>query len=71
MSEQTFKIVVTDDGQVGFFAEDGDFEQGKINIARFLQAIKAAGLNLDEVSDVEMHRHSHVMAHLHDLTHQH
>ena len=67
---QTFRIVVTDDGEIGFFAEDGTFDQGKGNIAALIALLQAEGIEFESIGQVERHRHSTEMAQLHDIAHQ-
>ena len=67
---QTFSIVITDDGQIGFFAEDGTYQQGKQNIAALIASIQAQGIEFESIGQVEQHRHSDEMATLHDIAHQ-
>ena len=67
---QTFRIVITDDGEIGFFAEDGTFDQGKQNITVLIALLQAEGIEFESIGPVERHRHSDEMAHLHDIAHQ-
>ena len=67
---QTFRIVITDDGEIGFFAEDGTYQQGKQNIAALIALIQAQGIEFESIGQVEQHRHSDEMAPLHDIAHQ-
>ena len=67
---QTFRIVITDDGEIGFFAEDGTFEQGKRNIAALIALLQAEGIEFESIGQVEQHRHSDELTQLHDIAHQ-
>ena len=66
---QTFRIVITDDGDIGFFAEDGTFDAGKQNIAALVALLQAEGIEFESIGQVERHRHSTEMTHLHDIAH--
>ena len=48
---QTFRIVITDQGQIGFFAEDGTYQQGKQNI--YVNFATNITKNCDCISNVE------------------
>ena len=67
---QTFRIVITDEGEIGFFAEDGSFDQGKGNIAALIALLQAGGIEFESIGPVERHRHGDEMARLHDIAHQ-
>ena len=67
---QTYRIVITDDGQIGFFAEDGSYQQGKQNIATLIALIQAQGIEFESIGQVEQHRHTDEMATLHDIAHE-
>lgn len=67
---QTFEIVVTDAGEVGFFATDGTYQEGAENIAKLLQAMETNGASIDAVGQVEQHAHSPQMAELHAKAHE-
>ena len=67
---QTFRIVITDDGQIGFFAEDGSYQQGKQNIAALIALIQAQGIEFESIGQVEQHRHTEEMTTLHDIAHE-
>ena len=68
---QTFTIVVQNDGTIGFFADDGSFQEGATNIAQILKAIQTSGLTLDEIGQVENHRDpsDRILSRLHDEAH--
>jgi hypothetical protein len=51
------RVIITDDGQVQLFIEEGTFEEGKKKIQDFLAWLEAEGLALESRSDVEQHRH--------------
>ena len=66
-----FKVVIAENGDMAFFAEDGTFAQGKIAIATMVAAIQAGGVAVPQVSDVEQHRHDNEqLARAHDMAHQ-
>lgn len=69
MSEQTFTVVISDDLQVGFFAQDGTFEDGQRNLKALLALLDTEGSKVKEAGDIEQHRHTDEMNHLHDLSH--
>jgi len=75
MSQQTFKIAIlsNDDGgfDIGFFAEDGSFQEGAENIAKLLSTLEAEGFSLPQIGQVENHRTGadKVLDRLHDTTH--
>lgn len=61
------RIVITQDGQIGLYTEEGTFEQGVEKLAALLAALQAQGVQLVEVGEPEQHRHDgeHVHAHTH------
>ena len=66
---QTITVVISPTGEIGFFAEDGTFKQGKENIAALLAAIESNGATFDAIGTVEKHRHTKELADLHDTAH--
>jgi len=72
---QTFKIAIltnADGGfDIGFFAEDGSYQDGAQNIAALLSALQTEGFEIPQVSEVENHRagSDKVLDRLHDATH--
>jgi hypothetical protein len=73
--EITVVIAPQEDGsiEVGFFAQDGTYEQGVENINALLAQIAADGAQIVDRSQVENHRlqDDEVMNRLHDVTHEH
>ena len=65
------KIIISADGQVGFFTQSGTFEDGVSAIADIIKQLKAAGIELDEGSGPEQHRHDEIHIHTHSETHAH
>lgn len=67
------RIVVMPDGRLGLFVDEGSFEEGKQAILRLLAELKAAGIEVEAVGEVERHRHTYetvaISEELHD--HQH
>ena len=69
---QKFTVVVSDDGQIGFFDQNGSYAEGKDNILTMLAALNAAGIEAPTDVKVEQHRHDDPLtSRLHDLAHQH
>lgn len=61
------RVVITADGQIALFTDEGGFESGKVQIERLLKALKLDGVQFSEVGQVEQHRHDgqEVQAHTH------
>lgn len=69
---QKFTVVVTDDGKIAFFAQNGSYVEGKENISAMLNAIAAQGIQVPAAVEVEQHRHDNPLtSRLHDLAHHH
>lgn len=51
------RIVVTNDGQVSLFSEDGTFSEGKEKLELMLKYFQAQGIELSDIGQVEQHRH--------------
>lgn len=51
------RVIITDDGQIRLFIEEGTFEEGKKKIEDFLAWLEAEGLAVESQSQVEQHRH--------------
>ncbi|HID87445.1 MAG TPA: hypothetical protein EYP55_08720 [Anaerolineae bacterium] len=52
------KVVITLDGQVSVFVEEGTFDEGRLAIARLLKELESQGLDFESVGEVEQHRHA-------------
>lgn len=66
------KIVITNQGEIGFFGNDGTFAQGVTNIQKLLEAIGGTGLKVSEASPIESHREfDQVLATTHEFAHEH
>lgn len=63
------RVVITPDGQVSVFSDDGTFGEGKEKIEMIMAALQAQGIKFDEVGQVEQHRHDHNGQHVHNHTH--
>lgn len=61
------KIVITQDGQVGIFTQDGTFLNGKEAIEKFFAKLQVAGVKFSEVGEVEQHRHDNEAAYQYAL----
>jgi len=72
---QTFKVAIlanADGGfDIGFFAEDGSYQEGAQNIAALLAALQTEGFQIPEIGQVENHRAGadKALDRLHDTTH--
>jgi len=64
------RVVITPDGKVSVFTEQGTFEQGKERIEKLLKTLGLEGVEFDEVGEVEQHRHDHEHAHAHKHVHE-
>lgn len=51
------RIVITLEGEVSIVTAEGSFEEGQQKINEILAGLKAQGINLDLVGQVEQHRH--------------
>lgn len=68
------KIVVTADGQVQALIEKGTFKEGAERLAELIDALRADGIEVAELSPIESHRgdgeHVHVGGvHVHHHNH--
>lgn len=55
-------IAITQDGKISIFTRSGSFSQGKDALARLLKELEADGIELENISPVEQHRHQHQQA---------
>lgn len=51
------RIVILPTGQISVFVEEGNFEEARLALQRFLTELQAQGFDFASVSDVEQHRH--------------
>ena len=51
------RIVILPTGQITIFVEEGNFEDAKLSLNRFLAKLEAQGLDLESAGEVEQHRH--------------
>ena len=59
------KIIISAEGEIGFFTQSGSYGDGVKVIADLLAQLKAAGLDLDEGTGPEQHRHDEIHLHTH------
>lgn len=52
-------IVITQDGKISIYTRSGSFSQGKEAILKLLEELKSQGIELENISPVEQHRHEH------------
>jgi hypothetical protein len=51
------RIVILPTGQISIFVEEGNFEDAKLSLNRFLAELEAQGIDLESIGEVEQHRH--------------
>ena len=66
---QQFIVEMGPDGAIKLMAVDGDFDDGKRNIALLLAALKAEGIQVEDASPVENHKD--MGERVHSVIHQH
>ena len=65
------RIVVEPTGKISFFSDDGTFAEGAEKIEELIKVLRAQGINLADVSQVEQHRHDGEGLHSHSTNHSH
>ena len=70
-----FRIVITEEGKLGFFTESGTFDQGNAQIEKLLAMLGSADFSFEEIGVPEQHRHDedpeHVLSDAHAMSHAH
>ncbi len=51
------RVVVTNDGQVSLYSDDGTYAEGKEKLEMILGQLKTQGIELTDIGQVEQHRH--------------
>lgn len=59
------RVVITPNGGVAFFVDEGSLEDGKQAIERLVKKLKTDGVEFTEVGQVEQHRHAQDQVHDH------
>lgn len=59
------RIVITADGMVAFFVDEGSLEDGKQAIEKAVKKLQADGITFAEIGQVEQHRHAADAVHDH------
>lgn len=59
------RIIITPDGNLAAFIDEGTFEEGKIKLERLLADLSGLGIDLTEIGQAEQHRHDDQHAQLH------
>ena len=63
------RVVITTDGQVSVFVDEGTLETGREAIQRFFAALAAQGVSVRWDGKVEQHRHDREAAQTHVHAH--
>ena len=67
------RVIITPEGQLSAFIDEGTFEEGKARLEALLQALTGAKVPIIEAGKVEQHkhdnRHVHLVGHDHDHLH--
>ena len=58
------KVTLTKDGTLSLTTQSGTFEFGKPLLEGLLDALKASGINAQQVGEVETHRHDAALTYL-------
>jgi hypothetical protein len=53
------RIVITDDGKISLYVDEGTLEEGKRKIERLLSDMTAEDIKFEKIGAVEQHRHEH------------
>lgn len=61
------RVIITGDGQIGLFIDEGSYAEGKEKIDALLQYLAAAGVQLEDITPVEQHKAEDDL--LHELSH--
>lgn len=68
-----FRLVLAEDGSIGFFTESGTFEAGNDQVEKLLKELGAAGISFKDQGVPEQHRHDEdpemVLSDAHQLSH--
>lgn len=62
-------IIVSLDGKISVVVSEGEFEAASDAIKQVVSDLQLRGIELDDIGEVERHRHDH--AHLDQNVHQH
>ena len=59
------RIIITPDGQLSAFIDEGSFDEGKVKLARLISQLSELGIAFDFIGEPEQHKHDNEHAHLH------
>lgn len=59
------RVIITQDGKVAFFVDEGTLEDGKLAIEGLVKTLQADGVEFDSIGQVEQHRHAADQVHDH------
>jgi len=65
------RIIITPDGEIGFFADEGTFDQASEKLEMLKQDLQALGLALTDIGKIEQHKHDQEHAHTHATAEAH
>lgn len=63
------RVVITEDGQIQVFIDEGEFDQAAKEVDAIFKLLQAEGIEFDKIGVVEQHRHDHDHAHNHHHDH--
>ena len=59
------RLVISPTGEIGLFSDEGTFDEGKVKIESLIKQMQSAGMSMDEIGQVEQHRHDPDGRHVH------
>lgn len=67
------RIVVTPEGKIQVFIDEGTFEEGRKKIEQVFKGLQINGITLDDIGPIEQHRHEDGTVHTHsnEMGHNH